>query len=147
VTARATGAALQALPGWARSLLEDERVGHLGVLDGDARPRVLPVTYAIHGGAAWSAIDNKPKRSGREPARIGWLRERPQATLTVDRYDEDWSRLRWVQLLGSVAVLDGPPPGPVLDALVHRYPQYREDPPPGPTLRLVAERAVCWRAA
>ncbi len=142
-----TGTALETLPGWALALLEDERVGHLGLLDRDGRPRVLPVTYAIHEGAAWTAIDNKPKRSGREPARIGWLREHPQAALTIDRYDEDWSRLRWVQLVGTVTVLEGPPAAPVLEALRSRYPVYREDPPPGPVFRLVPERALCWRAA
>ena len=104
------------------------------------------MTYAIQDAAAWTAVDNKPKRPGRELARVRWLRERPTAALTVDRYDDDWSRLRWVQLIGTVTVLDGPPQGPVLDALIQRYPQYRGDPPPGPLLRLVTTRAVCWRA-
>ena len=137
---------LESLPRWAHSLLEEERVGHLGVIDSASRPRVLPVTYAIQGAAAWTAVDNKPKRPGRELARVRWLRERPTAALTVDRYDDDWSRLRWVQLIGTVTVLDGPPQGQVLDALIQRYPQYRSDPPPGPLLRLVTTRAVCWRA-
>jgi PPOX class probable F420-dependent enzyme len=138
---------LENLPQWARLLLEDQRVGHLGVIDHDGRPRVLPVTYAIHEGAVWTAVDNKPKRRGREPARVSWLRRRPEAALTVDRYDDDWSRLKWVQLIGEITVLDGPPTGSVLDALADRYPQYRSDPPPGPRLRLLAARAVCWRAA
>ena len=141
------GPALEALPGWARSLLDDERVGHLGLLDSDGHPRVLPVTYAIHEQAAWTAIDNKPKQPGREPARLRWLRARPGAALTVDRYDEDWSQLCWVQLLGTVTILPGPPTGAAAEALSRRYPQYRQDPPPGPLLRLVPERAVCWRAA
>ena len=123
--------ALEALPGWARSLLDDERVGHLGLLDSDGRPRVLPVTYAIHEHAAWTAIDNKPKQPGREPARLRWLRARPSAALTVDRYDEDWSQLCWVQLLGTVTILPGPPTGAAAEALSRRYPQYRQDPPPG----------------
>jgi PPOX class probable F420-dependent enzyme len=117
------------------------------MIDTNGRPRVLPVTYAIHQAAAWTAIDNKPKRPGREPARVRWLLERPHAALTVDRYQDDWSELRWVQLLGEMAVLDGPPAGEVLRALAHRYPQYRADPPPGPVLRLAIMRAVWWRAS
>jgi len=116
------------------------------VLDNAGRPRVLPVVYAICEGAAWTVIDNKPKRSGREPARVRWLRERPPAAITVDRYDDDWSKLRWVQLIGEVAVLDGPPTGPGMTALALRYPQYRDDPPPGPLLRLTVTRALWWRA-
>ena len=122
-------------------------MARLGLLDDRARPRVLPVTYVLHEQAVWTAIDNKPKASGREPARVGWLRERPGAALTVDHYEDDWSRLCWLQLLGTVTVLDGPPAAPLLDALAGRYPQYRDDPPPGPLLRLEPERALWWRAA
>ncbi len=122
-------------------------MGHLGLLDGDGRPRVLPVTYAIHEQAVWTAIDNKPKASDRELARVRWLRERPSAAFTVDRYEDDWSRLCWVQLIGTVSIIEGPPEGPILDALCGRYPQYLDEPPPGPLLRLSPERALCWRAA
>ena len=83
------------------------------MIDMNGRPRVLPVTYAIHEAAVWMAIDNKPKRPGRKPARVRWLRERPHAALTVDRYEDDWSALRWVQFIGEIAVLDGPPAGQV----------------------------------
>src|SRR5215213_8905624 len=95
---------LESLPGWARELLASERVARLAYLDDDERPRVLPVTFAVAGGAVWSAIDEKPKRSP-EPARVGYVRRRPAASLLVDRYDDDWSWLAWVQLLGRVDVL------------------------------------------
>ncbi len=142
-----TPATLETLPPWAEALLRDGRVGHLGLLDDEGRPRVLPVTFAVHGQAVWTAIDNKPKARGREPARVRWLRERPGAALTVDRYEDDWSQLCWVQLLGTVTLIDGPPEGPVLEALAGRYPQYRDEQPPGPLLRLAPARALWWRAA
>lgn len=138
---------LDRLPEWASDLLRDGRVGHLGMIDTDGRPRVLPVTYAIHAAAVWTAIDNKPKQPDREPARLRWLRQHPHVALTVDRYEDDWSELRWVQLLGEIAVLDGPPVGEVLGALSDRYPQYHADPPPGPVLRLAVVRVVWWRAS
>jgi PPOX class probable F420-dependent enzyme len=96
---------------------------------------VLPVTFALHAGAVWTAIDEKPKRAA-EPARVRYLLRRPEAALCVDHYDDDWTRLAWVQLLGRVAVLDaGDAPG-ALDALAARYAPYRERRPPGPLLRL-----------
>jgi PPOX class probable F420-dependent enzyme len=137
---------LNQLPEWAGVLLDDARVGHLGMLDAADHPRVLPVTYAISQGAAWTVVDNKPKRPGRAPARVDWLRRCAQAAITVDHYADEWSELRWVQLLGEMAVLDGPPSGPGMAALSARYPQYRADPPPGPLLRLTVSRAVWWRA-
>jgi hypothetical protein len=98
------------------------------------------------GGAVWSAIDDKPK-STREPARVRYLRRRPEAAVCVDRYDEDWARLAWVQLLGSVEIVDPADAPGALDALASRYAPYRERLPPGPLLRLEPERVLHWRAA
>lgn len=138
---------LDKLPEWADALLEDESVGHLALIDPTGHPRVLPVTYAICEGAAWTVIDNKPKRPDRVPARVRWLRERPGAAITVDHYDADWTKLRWVQLIGEMAILDGRATGPGMRALTRRYPQYLADPPPGPLLRLDVARAIWWSAA
>ena len=137
---------LAELPGFARELLTESRVGRLGMLDERDRPRVLPVTYAVAEGAIWSAIDEKPKRSP-EPARIRFLRRRPEAALCVDRYDDDWERLAWVQLLGRIDVVDARQQRGAMDALAARYAPYRERPPRGPLLRLTVERALQWRAA
>ncbi len=133
---------LEQLPEWARGMLEGARVARLALLDEEDLPRVLPVTFALWEGAVWIAIDNKPKRPG-EPARVRRLRRRPEAALLVDRYDDDWSRLAWVELRGAVSVL---PLGPALDALTEKYPQYRRDRPPGPLLRLEPHSSTCWRA-
>lgn len=138
---------LEQLPEWASDLLSEERVGHLALIDATGRPRALPVTYAISEGAAWTVIDNKPKELGREPARVRWLREHPHAAITVDRYKDEWTELRWVQLIGEMAVISGPPVGSGMTALFQRYPQYQAHPPPGPLLRLTITRAVWWRAA
>jgi len=133
------------LPAWALALLEGERVARLAYLDADDRPRVLPVTFALADGAVFSAIDDKPKRTP-EPARVRHLRRRPHAALCVDRYDDDWSRLAWVQLLGVVDVLDVADASAGLAALAARYAPYRDRRPPGPVLRLAPERALHWRA-
>jgi PPOX class probable F420-dependent enzyme len=133
---------LETLPRWALELLEGERVARLALLDEHDSPRVLPVTFAVWEGAVWSAIDRKPKRSP-EPARVRRLRRRPEAALLVDRYDDDWTRLAWLELRGSVSI---EPLGPALDALAARYPQYVDERPQGPLLRLAPERFACWRA-
>lgn len=137
---------LETLPGWASELLDQARVARLAYLDGDARPRVLPVTFAVADGAVWSAIDDKPKRRP-EPARVDHLRRRPEASLLVDEYDDDWTRLAWVQLLGRVDVLPIDAGREAIAALAAKYPQYADRTPPGPLLRLTVERALHWRAA
>jgi PPOX class probable F420-dependent enzyme len=143
---------LDGLPDWARALVDRERVARLAFVDDEENPRVLPVTFAVSGGAVWSAIDDKPKRVA-EPARVRWLRRRPEAALLVDTYDDDWSRLAWVQLLGRVDVLDIEDPrealatGEAIAALATKYEPYAERTPPGPLLRLTVTRALHWRAA
>jgi PPOX class probable F420-dependent enzyme len=136
---------LEELPGWAHELLVTERVARLGFLDEESRPRVLPVTFALAGDAVWSAIDDKPKRS-REPARVRRLRSRPEASLLVDVYSDDWSQLAWVQLLGRVEWLAVEHGGDGMAALAAKYPPYAERTPPGPLMRLAVERAYSWRA-
>jgi PPOX class probable F420-dependent enzyme len=130
------------LPQWALDLLADARVARLALLDEEDLPRLLPVTFAVWEGEVWSAIDQKPKRAG-EPARVRRLRRRPEAALLVDRYDDDWSRLAWLELRGPVSV---EPLGPALEALIAKYPQYSEARPQGPLLRLAPERFASWQA-
>ena len=138
---------LEELPRWAAGLLTEQPIAHLGLTDEEGRPRVLPVTFAVWDGALWSAIDDKPKRvGGEELARVRWLRARPQAAITVDRYSDDWSRLAWVQVLGRVEIVEEDQAEEALRALAARYPAYRERAPGGPLLALRPERALCWRA-
>jgi PPOX class probable F420-dependent enzyme len=127
-------------------MLESEHVARLAYLDGDDLPRVLPVVFAIADDTVWGVIDTKPKRT-HEPARVRWLRRRPEVAFCVDVYDDEWERLAWVQLLGRVALLDLAEGPTALDALRARYPQYRDRTPPGPLLRLDLERALWWRIA
>jgi PPOX class probable F420-dependent enzyme len=129
-------------------MLESARVGHLGLLDHDDRPRVLPVTFTLHGGCLYSAIDSKPKRVAPEKiARVAYLRRRPEAALTVDHYEDEWSRLAWVQVLGRVEILEARDEPEALQALRAKYQPYAERPPTGPLLQLVPGRALCWSAA
>ena len=139
---------LSELPGWAHDLLACSPLGHLSYLDDRDRPRVLPVTFAVAGDSLWTAIDQKPKR--KPPARVRYLRRRPQAALCADHYEDDWSRLAWVQAIGSVEVVEvgaGDMERSALDSLRSKYVPYVEDPPAGPLIRLRPERVVCWRAS
>ncbi len=126
-------------------MLDAERVARLAFVDDHDHPRVLPVTFAVAEGAVWSAVDDKRKRS-REPARLRYLRRRPEAALCVDRYDDDWDRLAWVQLLGTVSTLPIDDAPAAVAALTARYAPYRERRPPGPLVRLEPTRALWWRA-
>lgn len=119
------------------------RVARLATLDADGRPHLVPIVFALAGGTLYSAVDAKPKRS-RTLRRIENARERPDVTVLVDCYDdEDWTRLWWVRISGLARVLDqGEEADSALQALMEKYPQYRDDPPSPPVL---AVDIVDWR--
>ena len=53
------------------------------------------------------------------------IRERPEAALLLDRFDEDWSRLRWLLIRAQALVLEaGEERAAALGALEQRYRQY-----------------------
>jgi PPOX class probable F420-dependent enzyme len=139
---------LAELPRWAMDLLRTARVARLGLSDTGGHPRVLPVTFAVHDGRLWTAIDQKPKRDPmRAPARVRYLRRDPRASLTVDHYSDDWAELAWVQVLGTVEILEASTAEAALAALAEKYEPYRDFPPPGPLLALDPQRILCWRAS
>jgi hypothetical protein len=81
-----------------------------------------------------------------ELARVRYLRRRSEAALCVDRYDDDWSRLAWVQVLGTVEVRDIGAEPAALERLTAKYAPYAERPPQGPVLRMDPTRTLHWRA-
>jgi PPOX class probable F420-dependent enzyme len=118
------------------------RVARLATLDPDGRPHLVPIVFALAGDTLYSAVDAKPKRS-RRLRRIENARERPDVTVLVDEYDDDWTRLWWVRLRGRARVLDdGDEASHAVDLLTAKYEQYRAEPPGLPVL---AVDVVEWR--
>jgi PPOX class probable F420-dependent enzyme len=112
-----------------------------------AGPRLVPVTFAWHRGAAVWAVDRvKPKGPG-PLARLRDLAADPRVAMLVDHYAEDWRELWWVELQGTAATLQGPAAEAALDALAARYPAYRAERPPGPVVAVTAHRWSWWSAA
>ena len=134
---------LDDVPDWAVALLDTQPVGHLGLLDEHHRPRVQPVTFVRIENAIYTAIDEKPKRRpGASLARVSRLKANPACALTVDRYDDDWTKLAWIQVVANATVEALQPH--VLEALKARYSAYIDRPPRGPAIRLDPVHVVWW---
>jgi PPOX class probable F420-dependent enzyme len=73
----------------------------------------------------------------------------PAVCLTVDRYDEDWSRLAWLQVRGHADLVEVEAErAAALAALRARYPQYRAMAlETRPLIRIVPGRTVSWQAS
>lgn len=135
---------------WVRSFLEEGRVGRLATVDSNDRPHVIPIVYAFDGERIYTPIDAKPKRVGAyELQRVRNIRANPQVAIIVDRYSEDWRRLRWVLLRGRAILAEsGPDQETGVELLEAKYPQYATMPLAGrPMIVVTVEKISRWRAS
>ncbi len=164
-------------------LLGEARTAVLATIDPTGRPRLVPVCFVALGGELgadrpnlYTPIDQKPKGIA-DPRRLARVRDilaRPEVTVLVERWDEDWSRLAWVRLHGLAELLepvelrvqadgtsaDGIPAGTdrrataevderavAIAALRARYPQYADHHLESrPLIRIAITRASSWAA-
>jgi PPOX class probable F420-dependent enzyme len=130
----------------------------LATVDAKGRPRALPVCFVVDaegGGGVRLLIplDDKPKSidDKHDLARVRDIERRPEVSLLVDHWDEDWSKLGWLRLHGHATVLE---PDEVslafpeaIEQLRARYPQYAShDLESSPMISINVERAVSWAA-
>ncbi len=121
-------------------------VARLGTADGQGRPHVVVVTFAVDGDMVYTAVDQKPK-SGRALKRLRNVGENPVVTMLADHYSDDWDTLWWVRADGQAAILaDERQMATPLRLLADRYWQYRQAPPAGPVLAVTVERWSGWTA-
>ena len=119
-------------------------VARLSTVRPDGGPHVVPIVFALVGDTVFSAVDAKPKRST-DLQRLANVRAHPRCALLVDHYVDDWRRLWWVRADGVAEVVVGPPTEhPGIQALVQRFPQYRDQPPSGPLLVVTVQRWTGW---
>ncbi len=141
-----------------RAFVASARTATLGTIAPDGRPRLVPICFVAGPDGPdgrprlYSALDDKPKASA-DPRSLGRVRDllaRPDATLLIDRWSEDWDRLGWLRLEVRGERLepggsDGDEHAAALTVLRAKYPQYSthrlEE---RPVLRFTVERATSW---
>jgi PPOX class probable F420-dependent enzyme len=129
--------------------LEEQRVGRLATVDEQGHPHAVPVCYALVGEVIYTPVDEKPKRDPSRPLRrVRNLLAHPDVCLVVDVYDDDWSRLRWLQVRGPASLVDDPlERARGLAALRARYRQYETmDLESRPLIRVSPADVVEWRS-
>ena len=129
-----------------RRLVSTAPVGRLATVRRDGRAHVVPICFVVTNDVVYSAVDNKPKRH-RHLQRISNVAATGAASLLIDEYDDDWSRLWWVRLDGRARLVDNTVEAErAIRLLCNKYPQYRDQPPSGPVLAVDVERWVGWSA-
>jgi PPOX class probable F420-dependent enzyme len=122
------------------------RVARLATVDAEGRPHLVPLCFALAGDRIVSVVDAKPKRTP-QLRRLANIRARPQVSVLVDEYDEDWARLWWIRADGVARVVEsGVARDDAVAALTAKYPQYRDQPPEGPVIEITIDRWRGWSA-
>lgn len=128
-------------------LTRSASVARLATIEPDGLIQLVPIVFAVEGATLYTAVDHKPKRS-RRLRRIENARARPDVTVLIDHYDDDWGELWWVMLRGHARVLDtGAEAERALDLLVEKYEQYRDRRPGLPVLAIDVRESRGWQAA
>ena len=127
----------------------------LATIDPDGRPRPVPICFIVDAAdlarvRLITPLDDKPKAADdkRALARVRDIRARPEVSVLVERWDEDWSRLGWLRLNGRATLLEpGDVPNHSVERLRSKYPQYATHAlESSPMIAIDIERATSWGA-
>ena len=144
-----------------RAFVGAARTATLATIAPDGRPRLVPVCFVLSDPdddfgrpVIHTPLDEKQKRSLdlRRLARVRDILERPEVTLLVHRWSEDWAHLAWVRISGGARLLEPDADharehAAALAALREKYPQYRDHAlEERPMIRIAVERALGWGA-
>jgi PPOX class probable F420-dependent enzyme len=130
-------------------------VARLATVRPDGAPHLVPVVFAVdqdgtngRDGAeiVYTAVDAKPKTTQRL-RRLANIENNPQASLLVDHYSDDWTRLWWVRADGVATIHHE-------DEQMHtgyrllraKYAQYQSVPLNGPVIAVAVRRWSSWHA-
>lgn len=127
-------------------LVSTARVGRLATVRRDGRPHIVPICFVVTDDFVYSAVDDKPKRHP-HLQRLSNIAATGAASLLIDEYDDDWTRLWWVRLdTRARLVHDSAETELAIRLLSEKYQQYRHQPPSGPVIALDVDRWAGWSA-
>ena len=128
-----------------------ERVARLATANAEGHLSIVPICYAFDGIRFYSPLDEKPKRTGtRNLQRVRNIQERGEASLLIDHYEDDWSRLGYLLIQAKAELIEpgGEAHAHALLLLRERYPQYQSmDLETQPVIALDPRRIASWGPA
>jgi PPOX class probable F420-dependent enzyme len=134
-----------------RQFVQRIRVARLATADEHGSPHLIPVCYAFDKTRFYIALDEKPKRvAGTQLRRVRNIEARHEASLLIDQYDDDWSKLGYVLVHGHAELIgpDHEAHTEALKLLRARYIQYRAMMlETQPVIMITPDHVVSWGPA
>jgi len=105
-----------------------QRVARLATADENGRPYLVPICFAFDGNYFYTPLDEKPKSvKSSKLRRVRNIEARHEASLLIDQYSDDWSKLGYVLVYGRAELITAEHEihAHALKLLRMRYVQYR----------------------
>jgi len=88
-------------------LITSARSGHLTTASSNLQPYVTPVVFILQQNNIFVPLDDKPKTiSVKELKRVKNIEENPKVCFLVDHYEEDWTNLWFVMIIGYATLVE-----------------------------------------
>jgi PPOX class probable F420-dependent enzyme len=134
-----------------RQFVQRMRVARLATADEHGSPHLIPVCYAFDNQHFYIALDEKPKRvASTHLRRVRNIEARHEASLLIDQYDDNWSKLGYVLIHGHAELIgpDNEAHAHALKLLRARYIQYRTMMlETQPVIMITPDHVVSWGPA
>jgi PPOX class probable F420-dependent enzyme len=135
-------------------IIKSARIGHLATASSNLQPYLTPVVFIILQNRILIPLDNKPKTIDvKELRRVKNIEENPKVSFLVDHYDEDWTNLWFVMIIGNATLvqLNGKierklkEMNKIHNMFLKKYSQYTKIGTGNVYIKLVIEKTTYWK--
>ncbi|MEM1525267.1 MAG: pyridoxamine 5'-phosphate oxidase family protein [Nitrososphaerales archaeon] len=124
------------------SLLKEERVGRLATISKDNSIHIVPVCYVYDGESILIGTDLHSRK-------IFNIKRNKNVSIVIDRYVEDWSKLKGLMIQGEAFILEsGEEFNKARKLLYEKYPQYKQQAPieegESAIIKISIKRVIAW---
>ena len=128
--------------------MQTAKVARLATSDRD-QPHLVPVVFVFDGRHIYIPIDEKKKKTylPEELKRIKNIRKNPNVAFLIDRYDDDWTKLYFMMIIGKASIIL-----PIESCrkeferlIVKKYPQYQTINYGTTCIKIKPEKITFWQ--
>jgi coenzyme F420-0:L-glutamate ligase/coenzyme F420-1:gamma-L-glutamate ligase len=134
-------------------LIKGARIGHLATTASNRQPYLTPVVFIAQQNGIIIPLDYKPKTIDvKELRRVKNIEENPKVSFLVDHYDENWTNLWFVMMIGHAKLvqMNGKTERKIKemrkipDMFLKKYSQYTKIGIGKTYIKLMIEKTIYW---